>query len=220
MGVPDAISCDHHLFHIRLHLTLGPSCGQSVFLCRIAGVQEASIIRLQSDIRIRRKDVPSGCHEDIICSSHQPDDFYRLYINPQRPLSGENDAAISSSLFFELYISSHLSINFPDQIILLSPLPFLTVFFTLHIQRRYVEPSKTLSLERAVKIDALLDQTPEFSYRAYQQPVLSEPASVPVCETADDALREVIENLTRLQNQESFIRSQNQPLVSSESIIV
>ena len=71
-----------------------------------------------------------------------------------------------------------------------------------------------------MKIDALLDQTPEFSYRAYQQPVLSEPASVPVCETADDALREVIENLTRLQNQESFIRSQNQPLVSSESIIV
>ncbi len=72
-----------------------------------------------------------------------------------------------------------------------------------------------------MKIDALLDQTPEFSYRAYQQPVLSEPASVPVCETANDALREVIENLNRLQNQESFIaRSQNQPLVPSASIIV
>ena len=103
---------------------------------------------------------------------------------------------------------------------LLSPLPFLTVFFTLHIQHRYVEPSKALSLERAVKIDALLDQTPEFSYRAYQQPVLSEPASVPLCETADDALREVIENLNRLHSRENFIHSQNQSLVSNESIIV
>ena len=53
----------------------------------------------------------------------------------------------------------------------------MTVFFTILVQHRYVEPSKKLSLERAVKIDALLDQSPEFSDEAYQQPVLTEKAS-------------------------------------------
>merc|ERR1712194_387843 len=72
------------------------------------------------------------------------------------------------------------------QIILLFPLPFLTVFFNSHIQYRYVEPSKKLSLERAVKIDALSDQSPEFSDKAYQQPVLIEKASSPLFETNGD----------------------------------
>ena len=84
---------------------------------------------------------------------------------------------------------------------LLAPLPFLTVFFTLYIQSRYVEPSTKLSLERAVKIDALLVYPNEFSHATYQQPVLSEHASVPMCDTNDNALAEVMENLDRLQNQ-------------------
>lgn len=87
------------------------------------------------------------------------------------------------------------------QIILLAPLPFLTVFFTLFINQRYVEPSKKLSLERAVKIDALSDQSPDFSVEAYQQPVLTEKASAPEMETHDHILTEVIDNLDRLQNE-------------------
>jgi hypothetical protein len=71
----------------------------------------------------------------------------------------------------------------------------------LYIQSRYVEPSKKLSLERAVKIDSLLVHPYEFSHETYQQPVLSEPASVPMCDTNDKALSEVLENLVRLQNQ-------------------
>ncbi|KAL7554625.1 hypothetical protein ACHAWF_018127 [Thalassiosira exigua] len=85
------------------------------------------------------------------------------------------------------------------QIILLAPLPFLTIFFTIFIQHRYVTPSRMLSLERAVKIDALLDQ-PEFSDEAYQQPCLTEKASAPAFETDDEILTEVMENLNRLQN--------------------
>ena len=65
-----------------------------------------------------------------------------------------------------------------------------------------MEPSKKLSLERAVKIDALSDQSPEFSDEAYQQPVLTEKASVPACEIDDHTLTEVIDNLDRLQQNE------------------
>ena len=90
---------------------------------------------------------------------------------------------------------------FLPQTILLAPLPFLTVFFSLFIQDRYVEPSKKLSLERAVKIDALLDQSPEFSDEAYQQPVLTEKASVPGCETNEYIHNEVVENLEKLQKE-------------------
>lgn len=91
-----------------------------------------------------------------------------------------------------------------NQIILLAPLPFLTAFFHVYITDRYVEPSKNLSLERAVKIDALSDESPDFSVEAYQQPVLTEKASVPVCETDDEVRTEVIQNLDRLQNEESL----------------
>mmetsp|Transcript_16842 Transcript_16842/g.36372 ORF Transcript_16842/g.36372 Transcript_16842/m.36372 type:complete len:1185 (+) Transcript_16842:163-3717(+) len=95
------------------------------------------------------------------------------------------------------------------QIILLAPLPFLTVFFTIHIQHRYVEPSKKLSLERAVKIDALSDHSPEFSDEAYQQPVLTEKASSPMFETNDDdnvlteVIRQIHHDLDRLQEETS-----------------
>ncbi len=85
-----------------------------------------------------------------------------------------------------------------DQIILLAPLPFLTVFLTMHIQYRFVEPSKKLSLERAVKIDALADP-PEFSHEAYQQPVLTEKAAVPARETDSEVHDEVLSNLEKLQ---------------------
>ena len=71
----------------------------------------------------------------------------------------------------------------------------------LYIQSRYVEPSKKLSLERAVKIDSFHVHPYEFSHETYQQPVLSEHASVPMCDANDTALAEVMENLVRLQNQ-------------------
>ena len=55
-------------------------------------------------------------------------------------------------------VSSHYVISlFLRQIILLAPLPFLTAYFTYYIDNRYVRPSKKLSLERAVKIDNLLE---------------------------------------------------------------
>ena len=88
------------------------------------------------------------------------------------------------------------------QIILLAPLPFLTVFFTIYINNRYVEPSKKLSLERAVKIDNLLESPDEFSRKTYQQPVLTESASVVhMCDANDGIIAEVMENLERLQNE-------------------
>ena len=91
------------------------------------------------------------------------------------------------------------------QIILLAPLPFLTVFFTIYIQNRYVEPSKKLSLERAVKIDNLLESPNEFSHETYRQPVLSEHASEPMCDANDSAISEVMENLERLHNQSRVV---------------
>jgi hypothetical protein len=98
------------------------------------------------------------------------------------------------------------------QIILLAPLPFLTVFFTIYIQNRYVEPSKKLSLERAVKIDNLLESPDEFSHETYQQPVLIENASVvPMCDANDSNISEVMENLERLQNESQDV-PQDRPL--------
>jgi len=84
---------------------------------------------------------------------------------------------------------------------LLAPLPFLTAWFSLFIEHRYVEPSKKLSLERAVRIDALSENDPEFSVEAYQQPCLTEKAAPPQEQTNDDTCNQVIENLTRLQNE-------------------
>ena len=49
---------------------------------------------------------------------------------------------------------------------------------------------RRLSLERAVKIDGLSDQSLEFSGEAYQQPVLTENAAVPICEVDGHALTE------------------------------
>ena len=85
---------------------------------------------------------------------------------------------------------------FSRQIILLAPLPFLTAYFTYYIDNRYVRPSKKLSLERAVKIDNLLESPDEFNRKTYQQPVLTENASVvPMCDANDGAISEVMENL-------------------------
>lgn len=75
------------------------------------------------------------------------------------------------------------------------------MFFTLFIKHRYVAPSKKLSLERAVKIDALSDQSPDFSDEAYQQPVLTEKEKYPECDNDDDILQEVKMNLDRLHNE-------------------
>jgi hypothetical protein len=100
-------------------------------------------------------------------------------------------------------VSSHYVISlFLRQIILLAPLPFLTAYFTYYIDNRYVRPSKKLSLERAVKIDNLLESPDEFSRKTYQQPVLTESASVvPMCDANDGIISEVMENLERLQNE-------------------
>jgi hypothetical protein len=131
-----------------------------------------------------------------------------LYVySPTYESGGKMFPQAVSKTLFALIISQLTFIGFTlirkgvFQIMLLAPLPFLTVFFTLYIQSRYVEPSKKLSLERAVKIDALLVYPNEFSHATYQQPVLSELASVPMCDTNDNALAEVMENLDRLQNQ-------------------
>lgn len=71
----------------------------------------------------------------------------------------------------------------------------------MHIENRYVEPSKTLSLERAVQLDKRFqDQSSDFSLEAYQQPVLTEKNSQPVRETDAAIMAEVLENLERLQS--------------------
>ena len=70
------------------------------------------------------------------------------------------------------------------------------MYFTYYIYNRYVRPSKKLSLERAVKIDNLLESPDEFNRKTYQQPVLTENASVvPMCDANDGAISEVMENL-------------------------
>ena len=86
------------------------------------------------------------------------------------------------------------------QVALLMPLPFLTVFFSIHMNNRYVRPSKKLSLERAVIIDRLeSEDPPNFSDVTYQQPVLTEGASVPD-ENDNKVLTEVLEKLAHLQH--------------------
>mmetsp|Transcript_29380 Transcript_29380/g.66372 ORF Transcript_29380/g.66372 Transcript_29380/m.66372 type:complete len:1055 (-) Transcript_29380:9-3173(-) len=88
------------------------------------------------------------------------------------------------------------------QVALLMPLPFLTVFFTIHMDNRYVRPSMKLSLERAVRIDRLeSENTPNFSDVTYQQPVLTEGASVPD-DNDNEVLTEVLENLAYLQQRQ------------------
>ena len=86
------------------------------------------------------------------------------------------------------------------QIILLAPLPFMTAFFHHFMHHRYVEPSTKLSLERAVKIDAQSNLSDvQFSFEAYKQPILSEKASIPSCETDIGFHHQVIRNLEKLQ---------------------
>ena len=91
------------------------------------------------------------------------------------------------------------------QILFLSPLPFLTVFFTHYINTRYVKPSTKLSLERAVKIDARSDESHRFSSEAYQQPVLTEKALVPMPyrlgDKDDKMLTEVMDKLRKIQTE-------------------
>ena len=50
LGIPDTVSGHYYMFYLRLHLTLSPTRGQSVLFRCFAGVQEASTIRLQSDV--------------------------------------------------------------------------------------------------------------------------------------------------------------------------
>ena len=76
----------------------------------------------------------------------------------------------------------------------------MTVFFHLLVQQRYFDPSKKLSLERAIKIDTLFNQSLGFSDEVYHQPVLTEKASVPMCSQTkginnDSIVKEVIENM-------------------------
>ena len=77
------------------------------------------------------------------------------------------------------------------------------MFFTHYINTRYVKPSTKLSLERAVKIDKC-DQSQNFSSDAYQQPVLSEKALVPMPyrlgdDQDDNMLAEVMAKLIHFQ---------------------
>jgi len=88
------------------------------------------------------------------------------------------------------------------QIILLAPLPFLTVYFNNFIEDRYVKPSTKLSLERAVKIDALQKESQNFCDEAYQQPVLTEKVSLPMhgdCEIT--FFDEVVKKLEKLHRE-------------------
>ena len=88
------------------------------------------------------------------------------------------------------------------QIILLAPLPFLTVFFNSHIDDRYVKPSTKLSLERAVKIDALQEESRDFNDEAYQQPVLTEKTSLPTQGDCENAVFNLVLNkLEQLQEE-------------------
>lgn len=80
------------------------------------------------------------------------------------------------------------------QVILLAPLPFLTVFYNRYISNRFVNPSTTLSLERAVKIDALYSDSQDFSDEAYRQPVLTEKTSLP---RGGDCERHVFDDVMR-----------------------
>ena len=88
------------------------------------------------------------------------------------------------------------------QIILLAPLPFLTVFFNSYIDDRYVKPSTKLSLERAVKIDALQEESRDFNHEAYQQPVLTEKTSLPGQGDCDNTVFNLVLNkLEQLQEE-------------------
>lgn len=84
------------------------------------------------------------------------------------------------------------------QIILLAPLPFLTVFFNSYIDDRYVKPSTKLSLERAVKIDSNRKESRDFCDEAYQQPVLTEKNSLPGSGDCESAVYNVV--LSKLEN--------------------
>ena len=90
------------------------------------------------------------------------------------------------------------------QLLVLAPLPFLTVYFNMYIQNRFVSPSTKLSLERAVKIDAREECHTEFSDEAYQQPVLTEKATIPKSYRRDEkeedpTLLKVLHDLKRFQ---------------------
>ena len=71
-----------------------------------------------------------------------------------------------------------------------------------------MKPSTKLSLERAIKIDAITEERlkglPEFSSEAYQQPVLTEKALVPMAyrngDKEDSIFVEVLEKLKHFQN--------------------
>lgn len=124
--------------------------------------------------------------------------------------------AISKTLF-ALMISQLTFIGYTlirkgvFQIILLTPLPFLTVFFSSFIDDRYVKPSTKLSLERAVKIDALQKETRDFSDEAYQQPVLTEKTSLPGEGDCESAVYNVVLSKLRTLHRETSRRESALP---------
>eukprot|EP00986_Skeletonema_menzelii_P015870 scaffold12865_cov152-Skeletonema_menzelii.AAC.7 len=128
--------------------------------------------------------------------------------------------AISKTLF-ALMISQLTFIGYTlirkgvFQIILLTPLPFLTVFFSSFIDDRYVKPSTKLSLERAVKIDALQKETRNFSDEAYQQPVLTEKTSLPGDGDCDTAVYNLVLNKLQSLHRESSRRESSLPFGES-----
>ena len=105
-------------------------------------------------------------------------------------------------MIWQVALSHQILLHIPlYQTILLASLSFLTVFSTLLVQHRYVEPSKKLSLKRAVKrypfgsISRIqrwgLPTTTYFDGKCVRS----------VCENKVYILTEVIENLDRLQKE-------------------
>ena len=83
---------------------------------------------------------------------------------------------------YATFLTASLVLVYPPQIILLAPLPFMTIFFMQFVQHRYFDHSKKLSLERALQISYSQKFSDDmFSAEAYQQPVLTEKAAVPMC---------------------------------------
>jgi len=124
--------------------------------------------------------------------------------------------AISKTLF-ALMISQLTFIGYTlirkgvFQIILLAPLPFLTVFFNSFIDDRYVKPSTKLSLERAVKIDARQKESRDFSEEAYQQPVLTEKTSLPGHGDCESAVYNVVVSKLESLHREASRRESRRP---------
>ena len=95
------------------------------------------------------------------------------------------------------------------QPIILFPLPFITISVLRYNSRTFVDPSKTLCLERATELDkrltvetdasAIDSENIHFSEDAYRQPVLTEPVMepMPYREGELDPMQEEISHIIR-----------------------